>query len=359
MKKRVIQIVVTLVFSAAALYLAFRKIEFEAVGQAFRQVAWGWLIPTQALIFGTLVLRAERWRVLLDQKVTLRDSFGLINIGYLVSAVLPARAGDPARAIAATLRGPVTVLAALSTVVVERVLDLFLVILILLGTLPFVPGIQDYVSTGQVNERLSLQLVLALSGALAVGLLAGFVLVALLPRQTMALGERVLSLLRIREMKRWLKPLSNIVEGLAVLRSPRKGLAIIGWSLALWALTVSYFLTAMQACRAFLPNPSLLKSSVATWSSAFGMIFPAQGGVGSFHFAVRESLYLGFAIPREIGFTYAVLVHALPYLTGIVLGVLTLLTWGLSFRSLVGRATRPLEAAEAESPIPPAELPGD
>ena len=84
MKKRVIQIVVTLVFSAVALYLAFRGIEFEAVGQAFRQVAWGWLILTQLLIFGTLVRRAERWRVLLDQKVSLRDSFGLINIGYLI-----------------------------------------------------------------------------------------------------------------------------------------------------------------------------------------------------------------------------------------------------------------------------------
>jgi hypothetical protein len=73
------------------------------------------------------------------------------------------------------------------------------------------------------------------------------------------------------------------------------------------------------------------------WASAFGMIFPATGGIGSFHFAVREALFWGFAIARDLGFTYAVLVHVLPYLTGIAMGAMALIFWGMSVRSLVSR----------------------
>ena len=71
------------------------------------------------------------------------------------------------------------------------------------------------------------------------------------------------------------------------------------------------------------------------WASAFGMIFPATGGIGSFHFAVREALFWGFDLPRNLGFAYAVLVHALPYLTGIILGAIALMSWGLSLKRLI------------------------
>jgi hypothetical protein len=69
------------------------------------------------------------------------------------------------------------------------------------------------------------------------------------------------------------------------------------------------------------------------------MIFPATGGIGSFHFAVREALFWGFELPRDLGFAYAVLVHALPYLTGIILGAIALITWGFSVKRLI--TTRP------------------
>ena len=123
MKKRAFQVILTLLLSAAALYVALRGISFADVGEALAQVDWGGMIIALVLILGTLVIRAQRWRVLLGRTVSLPDAFGLIGIGYLISGVLPLRAGDPARAVGASLRGPISALAALSTVVVERVLD--------------------------------------------------------------------------------------------------------------------------------------------------------------------------------------------------------------------------------------------
>jgi hypothetical protein len=79
------------------------------------------------------------------------------------------------------------------------------------------------------------------------------------------------------------------------------------------------------------------------WASAFGMVFPATGGIGSFHFAVREALTWGFDVPRDMGFAYAVIVHAIPYLSGIVLGTVSVLLWGISLRSLVGISDQPAD----------------
>lgn len=346
MKKRSLQILVTLVLSALALYVAFNGVNFTDVNAALRQVNWGWIALTMLLILATLVIRAQRWRILMGRKLSLQDTFGLINVGYLVSGVLPLRAGDPARAVAASTRGPVSAIAALSTVVVERVLDMFVIVLILVSTLPFVTGLQQYIAGGRLNDAISLQLIIVLSGVLAFVMLVAFVLVALLPQKVEALTRRVLELLHIPNPDRWLKPVQHALEGLKALSSPREGLAILLWTAALWAVTVTYFWAVMQACRAFLPPDDFtLKALVATWASAFGMVFPATGGLGSFHFAVREALFWGFAVDRDAAVTYAVIVHALPYLSGIVLGALTLLVWGMSFKTLVSKA----QSVEAEA----------
>ena len=346
MNKRVLQITLTLVLSVLALYIALRGISFGDVGSALRRVDWLWVGITLVLILGTLVIRAVRWRILLGRTVSLQDSFGLIGIGYLISGVLPLRAGDPARAVGASLRGPISAIAALSTVVVERVLDLLVVVLILVGSLPLVPGLQAYLATGRVNSFLSLNLLLGLSGVLAFGILLVLVLIAVFPDVTERMARWVLQAVHIANTERWLKPLQSILKGLGALRSPKDGLRIGLWSLALWSTTAAYFTTMMWACRGFIPSPSFLKSVVATWASAFGMIFPSTGGIGSFHFAVREALFWGFNIPRDLGFTYAVLVHALPYLTGIALGALTLVLWGMSLRSLVSRGQE-IDAGQA------------
>ena len=339
MKKRSLQIVVTLLLSALALYAALHGVNFSDVGAALQRVHVGWLALTLLLILVTLVIRAQRWRILLGRKLSLRDSFGLINVGYLVSGVLPLRAGDPARAVVASTRGPVSTIAALSTVVIERVLDMFTVVIILISTLPFVTGLRQYLAGGQLNGAISLQLIIVLSGVLAFAMLAAFILVALLPQKVEVLARRVLDLVHVSNPERWLRPVQHVLEGLAALGSPREGLAILWWTVALWTVTAAYFWTAMQACRAFLPPDNFaLKALVVTWSSAFGMVFPATGGVGSFHFAVREALFWGFDIARAPAFTYAVIVHAIPYLTGIILGALTLLIWGMSFKSLVSKA---------------------
>jgi hypothetical protein len=334
-KKRTVQIILTVIFSILALYIALQGISFADVRSALSQVRGGGIILTLSLILVTLAIRAERWRILLGRKLSRKDTFGLINIGYLISGVLPLRAGDPARAVGASLRGDVSTLAALSTVVVERVLDLLIVILVLVSTLPFVPGLRTYLGSGEVDGFFSYRVILMLSGILAFGILLVLVLIAVFPAVTEALGRRFLQALGVKNPDRWLAPLHHVLEGLDALRSIKDGGLVLLWSIALWLTTAIYFTTGLWASRAFIPEPTPLKGVVAMWASAFGMVFPATGGIGSFHFAVREALFWGFDLPRDLGFAYAVVVHALPYLTGVLLGAVALITWGVSLKRLI------------------------
>jgi hypothetical protein len=41
-------------------------------------------------------------------------------------------------------------------------------------------------------------------------------------------------------------------------------------------------------------------------------------------------------VPRDSGFSYALIIHAIPYITGILLGAIVLLRWGISIKSLIG-----------------------
>ncbi len=337
MRSRGIQVFLTLLFSAAALYLALQGINFREVAAALAQVDWIWVGVTLILILVTLVMRAERWRILLGRELSLWDAFGLIGIGYLISGVLPLRVGDPARAVGASLRGRVHALAALSTVLVERVLDMLMVVLVLATTLPFVPRLQTYLAAEQVSGRISFELILILVGLLTLGMLLCFIAIATSPAVIEQLAMRLMTALRISNTDRWLKPLSDTLVGFSALRSPKDGLVIGFWSVGLWTATALYFATLMWASRAFLTEVSLLRSLVAMWASAFGMAFPATGGIGSFHFAVREALFWGFGVTRELGFAYAVIVHALPYLTGILLGAVVLFLWGMSLKTLIRR----------------------
>ncbi len=81
-----------------------------------------------------LVIRAERWRVLLRPAapVRLRSSFAYLTIGYFANLLLPARLGDVTRAYLSGSSFGISSLVTLGTIVVERVADTAVILLVVL-----------------------------------------------------------------------------------------------------------------------------------------------------------------------------------------------------------------------------------
>src|SRR5436305_15095567 len=74
-----------------------------------------------------LIFRTIRWRKLLDveQSPDFYPTFFANTVGYMLSTVLPIRAGDVARPALLSRRTTVRFSAALGTVLTERILDLY------------------------------------------------------------------------------------------------------------------------------------------------------------------------------------------------------------------------------------------
>src|SRR4051812_44536092 len=121
--------------SAALLYLAFKDISFAEVLRQVRKADVGLL--ALASLAGTLIfpLRARRWRPILDP-IAPRLPFGMLwratAIGMMINNVVPARAGELARAFALSRSTPtVPFPAAFASLVVDRLFDAVVVLLLM------------------------------------------------------------------------------------------------------------------------------------------------------------------------------------------------------------------------------------
>src|SRR5439155_15546012 len=113
--------------SAALLAYLFHSIEWSKVVQHIREANYGLLALTAVVATCIFPLRARRWRTILDPvapHVPLGKLWRATAIGMMVNNVLPARAGEPARAFALWREAPeVPFSTAFASLAVDRVFD--------------------------------------------------------------------------------------------------------------------------------------------------------------------------------------------------------------------------------------------
>ena len=134
------RLIIGILFSVAFLYLAMRHIEWGELWALFREANYLYLIPAFFLLFSVSWVRAYRWRLLMypESSVALGRMFNFVNIGYFFNNVFPAKAGELVRAYLAgqTISGGIG--QALSSLLIERLLDVLCVVVLSVILLPFV-----------------------------------------------------------------------------------------------------------------------------------------------------------------------------------------------------------------------------
>jgi uncharacterized protein (TIRG00374 family) len=311
-QKRRWQVWAGLAVSGVALALALLGIDVSQIAETLSQAEYIYLVPAAVATVAGLAARAVRWRVLLGPQVSFSRCFWITNIGYLVSNVLPFRLGDPARAVVVGRGKEISTAAALSTVVVERVLDMLTVMALLAGLTPFVGGAGSAASAGLV------------AGIVALVASAVLLLLAFRPDWGRWIARQVL--VRVSKLglnsARWMEVLEGLLDGLAPLRSKRRGMALLAWSAATWAGVVAFYWFVM---RAFLPRPPALAAPFLVCVAALGMAVPASpGAVGVFQAAIRYGLTEAFDLPTDQAITVAFGIHTAQYVLGCLLGLIGL-----------------------------------
>jgi uncharacterized protein (TIRG00374 family) len=311
-----------LFISAICLYFAFQGIQFDKLLDALIGIDWWWMLVATLVFFVSYAGRVFRWQLLFfPQKPRWEKTFYALNIGYFLSNLLPARLGDIIRAYLIGDIENVGKARALSTVVVERLSDGLTVVLLLALTALFVPNIPDEARQGAVG--------VAITG------IAGVAVLLVLSFQK----ERGLSLLRrlaaplpfVHSPRLW-GAVESLIDGFAILRSPREIIGVALWSVFVWLAGGSMYWAVVCAMNLKLTPAAAFLVMLVT--SLVVVVPSSPGYIGVFHYAAQLTLTSVFGVDKSAALSYAVVVHAFTYVWLIVLGVYSMWHEGLTYQKL-------------------------
>jgi hypothetical protein len=280
-----------------------------------------WVIPSFLVLVVGLWTRGLRWRALVNDDLPPLRAFHILNVSYLVNGLLPLRLGEVARAYLAYRAEPkVTIPRALSTVVVERLLDLLTVI-----------GMVALSASASLPPELR---TVAFAGApLAFGGLV--VLVVLSVNKPRALRWLDLIVQRLTFLQRLpLHKIANdILDGFVVLAKPALFLRVVGWTLVSWALSVAGGYLLMYV---FWDSADWGAAMLLIAAASFAVAIPAApGSVGTYEWSIVLALgAFSYGEPLESATAYAVVVHAVNLGLFAIMGGIGLLREGISLTQL-------------------------
>lgn len=115
------------------LALALRNIDLQVVFATLKSTNFPHLIPALILLMSTFVLKALRWKLILEpvRNLKARSLFSMVLIGYFGNFVLPANAGELVRTFLLGRRENLSKSSILATIFIEKTLDVMTFILLL------------------------------------------------------------------------------------------------------------------------------------------------------------------------------------------------------------------------------------
>ncbi len=318
-----IRILIGVLVSALFIYLAFRKVDLNEVLAALRNADYAWLGPAILAMSLSHWIRAVRWRAIMSPIKTcdVHPLFSALMIGYAANNLLPLRLGEFLRAYAVGKSQNIAKTSAFATVVVERLLDLMVLLLFLGTTVLLFPLPAEVKGPGYAVAVLTF------------GLIVFVVFLMTRTEGTIALLQRMLPSRIFAVIDKFLR---SFVEGFEVFRKAEHYLLVAVTSIAIWLL---YAAVVYLAFFAFDFKGSygigLYASLVVLVVISVGITIPSSPGfVGTYHWFCMLALGL-FGVPRSEALSFAIVSHAINVLPFTVVGLLYFWKENLSFAAAV------------------------
>ncbi len=315
--------------SAALIYWTLHGISPAEVAHSLSES--NLLLFLGSIICATAIfpVRALRWRTILEP-VALRLPVGPLwratAIGMMVNNVLPARAGEFARAYALKKELRVPFATGLASLVVDRLFDA-IVLLLLAAFALFDPAL----SGTQTLAGRPLTSFAAGAGVLVLVLLLGTYSLIFFPNQLLKLFELFARRVSPSVEERGRGVLQTFINGLSVLRSPGRFASVFGWSIAHWLLNGVGIWLAFKAVGISAPF------SAALFIQAFialGTAVPsAPGFFGVFEYMSIEGLSI-YGVGRQQAATWAIGYHLFSFIPITLIGAYYFTRLGVKLRDL-------------------------
>jgi uncharacterized protein (TIRG00374 family) len=318
-----------IVLTATLLWLFVREIDLRQTWRHITEARASWLTGAVVMTFVTFLLRARRWLALLAPlgRARFRTAFRTTVIGFTASYLLWLRPGEVLRAYLLARQEGFPAPATFATVVVERALDLTVILLLFAGSVPFVAG--DMTRDPALEAELRAACVGA--AALAVFALAALFYFAGHPDRLARLATWVVRFLPAKAREATLQLARVFSAGLVIMRRPTQLILAICWTALLWiSITLGIWMTS----QAFDLTCSFGDSFLVMAFLAVGVSVPTPGGLGGFQVFYSLAMTRFFGNPADSVGAAAIVLHAVSFVPVTLGGLIFMWQDGLTLTGL-------------------------
>jgi hypothetical protein len=282
-----------------------------------------WILASVGVSWATFYIRVQRWRVLLRPvgDVPFGPALSATVIGFGASGVLPLRLGELVRPALLSRRCGFPMSATLSSVLLERLFDILLVVSCFLAVGLLYP-VPSYLKQA--------------AAVLAVFVFIGLVILGLVLRYRAATERIVAAVVRALPVRvaAIAEPMSRaFLDGLGALTDGTTVAIVLGYTVYLWGVIVLTFTFAFLALDMNVPLVEASLTSVVI-VAAFVFLPQGPGFVGTWQAGCVLALQL-YHVPKDVAVGYSLLTWIVSMVVNVGSAAVFLMREDLSLRQLV------------------------
>ena len=274
---KVLKYILFLLISSVLMYLAFKDQNISEIISKLSSVKYEWLIVS--ILFGALafVSRGLRWIYLINAlgyKASKKNSINSVAVGYLTNILIP-RAGEISRCTSLQQVEKIPFDKLFGTIILERVIDFAILITLILTTLLYkFKEINVFFKEvfGESSGNIFSNPILLF--------LIGFVLVIFIFKKQIK---------KLSFFEKIIKVLNGLKDGFSSLKKINNKTPFILHTILIWGMYILMTYVCFFAIEE-TKHLNLFDGIYITVIGGLGMVVPSQGGIGSYHLAVKLGL---------------------------------------------------------------------
>ena len=283
-------------FGITLMWWAYKDVDFVAMKSTLMRANWVWIVIALFLNYWATTFRGFRWNTMLQPlgyKANRWTCVHSVAFGYLMNDLIP-RSGEVARCTLLNRAEGVPVDKLIGTVIMERIVDMILLLTVILITL-------------LLHRDAVFQLFSWVDGG------KGKVLIGVLVFMVVGIFVFLYILRKLRHIQ-IIEKIAIFFQGIGsglktIVSLKQKGL-FVTYSLAIWASWTVMTVCMMNALDE-TSSLGIADALLIVSAASLGMIFPTQGGLGAYHFMLMLAfIAMGFGNEdnpqrSDIGLTFA------------------------------------------------------
>ncbi len=312
--------VISIAIAAFFLYLAFRNVDLKQSFVLMENASLLYFLLFVFLFVFTNLIRTLRWKLILSgvkNDVSLLNIFSSMMIGYGINLIIP-RLGEIYRAFFLGKWEGISRTSIFGTVIVERIID---ILALFLATF-----ISVLIYNGDIYSQIPwLKTTLVTGGAISTSLLLGVILIVLSGEKSYGFILNLVSRFSTKFSETLQGIFESLVEGFASVRGATKIISIIIYTALIMIFyglnsLVAFYMLGIEN----FPGANYTTAWILMTISAFGIVIPTPGGIGSYHAIVIFVLTTLFGFSADSSAAYAILTHIISYFGFIFLAAVSL-----------------------------------